>query len=145
MTAVAKPSLHDLGWTILDDEGFLGLVGPFWHRIVDGRHEYAIEGQCKHRNRRGVVQGGLTLTLADRSCGMTARHETGVTNLATVQLDVHFVDGARIGELIVARPRMIRSTRALIFMSTEIVADGRCIATGNGVFKVLKSPAAIAS
>jgi acyl-coenzyme A thioesterase PaaI-like protein len=139
MTAVANLTLHEDGWTILDDEGFLGLVGPFWHRVVDGRHEYAIEGQIKHRNRRGVVQGGLTMTLADRSCGMTARYETGATNLATVQLDMHFIDGARIGELIVSRPRVVRSTRSLIFMTTEVSVDDRCVATANGVFKVLRS------
>lgn len=139
MTAVANLTLHDEGWSILDDEGFLGLVGPFWHRVVDGRHEYAIEGQTKHRNRRGVVQGGLTMTLADRSCGMTARYETGATNLATVQLDMHFIDGAQIGELIVSRPRVVRSTRSLIFMTTEVSVDDRCVATANGVFKVLRS------
>ena len=76
MSDGATGGLSRDGWTILEDDGFLGLVGPFWHRIVDGRHEYAIEGQAKHRNRRGVVQGGLTMTLADRSCGMTARYET---------------------------------------------------------------------
>lgn len=139
MSAVANLTLHDEGWSILDDEGFLDLVGPFWHRIVDGRHEYAIEGQTKHRNRRGVVQGGLTMTLADRSCGMTARYETGATNLATVQLDMHFIDGAQIGELIVSRPRVVRSTRSLIFMTTEVSVDDRCVATANGVFKVLRS------
>ena len=55
MSDGATGGLSRDGWTILEDDGFLGLVGPFWHRIVDGRHEYAIEGQAKHRNRRGVV------------------------------------------------------------------------------------------
>lgn len=138
MSDAATGSLACDGWTILQDDGFLGLVGPFWHRVVDGRHEYAIEGQVKHRNRRGVVQGGLTMTLADRSCGMTARYETHAVHLATVQLDMHFIDGARIGEIIISRPRIIRATRSLIFMSTEVSAGDRCVATANGVFKVMK-------
>ena len=138
MSDGATGGLSRDGWTILEDDGFLGLVGPFWHRIVDGRHEYSIEGQAKHRNRRGVVQGGLTMTLADRSCGMTARYETGNKYLATVQLDMHFIDGAQIGDTIVSRPRIIRATRSLIFMSTEVSAGDRCVATANGVFKIMK-------
>jgi len=43
----AKTGLWAQGWTILDDDGFIGYVGPLWHRMVEGRHEYAIEGQRK--------------------------------------------------------------------------------------------------
>jgi hypothetical protein len=32
---------------------------------------------------------------------------------------------------------MVRSTRSLIFMSTEVTVDGRCVALANGVFKVM--------
>jgi acyl-coenzyme A thioesterase PaaI-like protein len=137
MTDAATGSLQGLGWTILEDDGFIGYVGPLWHRLNEGSHEYAIEGQAKHRNRRGFVQGGLLMTLADRTCGMTARYESGSEHLATIQMDTHFVDAARIGELLLSVPRMVRSTRSLIFMSTEVTVDGRCVALANGVFKVM--------
>lgn len=137
MTEAAASSLPEHGWTILDDDGFIGYIGPLWHRLSEGRHEYAIEGQTKHRNRRGFVQGGLLMTLADRTCGMTARYESGSEHLATIQMDTHFVDAARIGETLLSAPRMVRSTRSLIFMSTEITVGGRCVALANGVFKVM--------
>jgi hypothetical protein len=34
---------------------------------------------------------------------------------------------------------VVRSTRSLIFLSTEVTADKRCIAMANGVFKIRKS------
>jgi hypothetical protein len=34
---------------------------------------------------------------------------------------------------------VVRNTRSLIFLTTEVTADNRCIAMANGVFKVLKS------
>jgi len=138
MMDMTASRLAQQGWSILEDDGFIGHVGPLWHRVVDGRHEYAIEGQRKHRNRRGLVQGGLLMTLADRTCGMTARYESGSEHLATVQMDVHFVDAARLGDLIVSVPRMVRSTKSLIFMSTELSVEGRCVALANGVFKIMK-------
>jgi Uncharacterized protein, possibly involved in aromatic compounds catabolism len=138
MNDVTESGLPAQGWSILEDDGFIGYVGPLWHRVVDGRHEYAIEGQRKHRNRRGLVQGGLLMTLADRTCGMTARYESGSEHLATIQMDTHFIDAARIGDLIVSVPRMVRGTKTLIFMSAELNVDGRCVMLANGVFKIMR-------
>ena len=126
-------------WTLVETSGFISLVGPLWQRVVNGEHEYALVAQDKHHNRRGLVQGGLLMTFADRSSGMTARYVSGRPTLATVQMDTHFVDSAKIGEILVSKPRVVRATRSLIFTSTEITADKRCIAMASGVFKILKN------
>jgi acyl-coenzyme A thioesterase PaaI-like protein len=141
MTDTAMEQLKSSGWTIVDTTGFISLVGPLWQRVVDGEHEYALIAQDKHHNRRGLVQGGLLMTFADRTCGMTARFVSGRPTLATVQLDTHFVDSARIGEILLSKPRVVRTTRSLIFVTTEVTADERCIVMANGVFKILKNDA----
>jgi acyl-coenzyme A thioesterase PaaI-like protein len=139
MTEMATEKLKTSGWTIVETSGFLSLVGPLWQRVVDGEHEYAIEAQDKHHNRRGLVQGGLLMTFADRTCGMTARYVSGQPTLATVQMDTHFVDSGKIGEILMSKPRVVRATRSLIFLTTEVTADERCIAMASGVFKILKN------
>ena len=138
-TDMAAEKLKASGWTIVETSGFLSLVGPLWQRVVNGAHEYAVIAQDKHHNRRGLVQGGLLMTFADRTCGVTARYVSGRPTLATVQMDTHFVDSARIGEVLVSKPRVVRSTRSLIFVGTEVNVDKRCIAMANGVFKILKN------
>ena len=135
----AAEKLKASGWTIVDTTGFISLVGPLWQRVVDGAHEYAIVAQDKHHNRRGLVQGGLLMTFADRTCGMTARFVSGRPTLATVQLDTHFVDSGKIGEVLLSKPRVVRATRSLIFVTTEVTASDRCIAMASGVFKILKN------
>jgi acyl-coenzyme A thioesterase PaaI-like protein len=127
------------GWKIIETTGFLHLIGPTWQRLVDGVHEYALIAEDKHHNRRGLVQGGVLMTFADRSCGMTARYVSGKPTLATVQLDVHFVEAGKIGEVLIARPRVVRATRSLIFITTEVSVDQRCLAMASGVFKILKN------
>ena len=138
MTEATDAALIEAGWSIMDYDGFIHLVGPVWHRLVGTDHEFAIVGQDKHRNRRGVVQGGVLMTLADRSCGMTARAVSGADALATVQMDTFFVDAARIGELMISRPKAVRSTRSLIFMSTEVRVGDRVVATAHRVFKTVR-------
>jgi acyl-coenzyme A thioesterase PaaI-like protein len=138
MTDEAAEQLISDGWTIVETSGFINLVGPLWQRMVDGEPEYALIAEDKHHNRRGLVQGGLLMTFADRACGMTARFVSGRPTMATVQLDVHFIDAGRIGEILMARPRVIRTTRSLVFVSAEVKANQRTIITANGVFKILK-------
>jgi acyl-coenzyme A thioesterase PaaI-like protein len=137
-TDMAAEKMKASGWTMVETSGFIALVGPLWQRAVDEVHEYAIVTQDKHHNRRGLVQGGLLMTFADRSCGMTARFISGRPTLATVQMDTQFVDSAKIGEILISKPRVVRATRSLIFMATELTAGHRCVATASGVFKVLK-------
>ena len=138
MTDKAAEQLISDGWTIVETSGFINLVGPLWQRMVDGAPEYALVAQDKHHNRRGKVQGGLLMTFADRACGMMARFVSGRPTMATVQLDVHFIDAGKIGEILMARPRVIRTTRTLIFVTAEVTANKRPIVTANGVFKILK-------
>ena len=132
-------TLNQEGWSIVDTTGFIHLIGPLWERKVDGDYEFALITQDKHHNRRGMVQGGVMMTFADRTCGMTARYVTGRQHMATVQLDTHFVEAGKIGDVLISRPRVVRSTRSLIFMSTEVFVDDRCVVMANGVFKILKS------
>jgi acyl-coenzyme A thioesterase PaaI-like protein len=138
-TADKAKRLKAEGWTIVETTGFLQLIGPLWERLVDGTHEFALVTEDKHHNRRGLVQGGVLMTFADRACGMTARYVSGKPKLATVQLDTHFVEAGKIGEILISRPHVVRSTRSLIFITTEVTVDRRCIAMASGVFKILKS------
>ena len=139
MTDKATANLKASGWSMVETTGFVHLIGPLWQRVVNGEHEYALVAQDKHHNRRGLVQGGVIMTFADRTCGMTARYVSGRPTLATIQLDTHFVESGKIGEILLSKPRVVRATRSLIFISTEVTVDKRCIAMASGVFKILKN------
>src|SRR5215218_1188741 len=138
-TRAATEKLKSDGWKIVETTGFIHLIGPLWQRLVDGEPEFALITEDKHHNRRGLVQGGVLMTFADRACGMTARHASGKTTMATVQLDTHFVESGKIGEVLISRPHVVRTTRSLIFITTEVTVDKRCIAMASGVFKILKT------
>jgi acyl-coenzyme A thioesterase PaaI-like protein len=135
----AAAKLKSDGWKIAETTGFMHLIGPLWERLVDGELEFGLITEDKHHNRRGLVQGGVLMTFADRTCGITARFVSGKPTLATVQLDTHFVEAGKIGEILISKPHVVRSTRSLIFITTEVTVDKRCIAMASGVFKVLKN------
>src|SRR5205085_8768347 len=113
----------------------IGLVGPFWTRMGGDTHLFAFTAQEKHHNRRGVVQGGMLMTFADRAMGMTAWYANERQPQATVQLDVHFVDAVQIGDFVEAHCTVVRRTRALVFMSAELVVGSRVVAIAKGAWQ----------
>ena len=125
------------GWEPYGDDGFIGLIGPFWMRPVGESYRFAFMAEPKHHNRRGVVQGGMLMTFADRSMGMTCWYANERQPQATVQLDVYFIDAVRIGEFVEAKCTVVRRTRSLIFMSADLVVGARIVATAKGVWKAL--------
>jgi acyl-coenzyme A thioesterase PaaI-like protein len=129
------PAAH--GWEPYSDDGFIGLVGPFWSRVEGETHVFGFVAEYKHHNRRGVVQGGMLMTFADRSMGMTCWYANGQQPQATVHLDVHFVDAVQMGEFVEAHCKVVRRTRSLIFMSAELRVGTRIVTTGSGVWKTL--------
>src|SRR5262249_56562134 len=85
------------GWEVYRDEGLIGLVGRFGTRPWGDSARYAFLAEPKHHNRRGILQGGMLMTFADRAMGMTCWYANERRPQATVQLDVHFVDAVQIG------------------------------------------------
>ncbi|GAB3671469.1 PaaI family thioesterase [Salinisphaera aquimarina] len=127
-------------WTLHDEDGFLGLVGPVLERRDGDRIVLGFRADAKHRNKRGVVQGGMLVTLADRAMGVTASTALNDQPVATVQLDTHFVSAGRIGEFIVADVDIVRVTRSLAFIDARLLADERLLMTARGIWKILTNP-----
>lgn len=125
------------GWEPYRTEGFIDLVGPFWMRPEGDSYRYAFLAESKHHNRRGVVQGGMLMTFADRSMGMTCWYANGQQPQATVQLDMHFIDAVQIGEFVEAKCQVVRRTRSVIFMHADLVVGTRVVATAKGIWKTL--------
>jgi acyl-coenzyme A thioesterase PaaI-like protein len=126
-----------LGWEQIEDTGFLGFVGPVWQRREGNGLALAFLAGEKHRNRRGVVQGGMLATLLDRAIGLNVSEVNCYRPQATVHLDVHYLDAVEIGEFVEARCRIDRRTKSVTFASGTAFVGSRPVATATGVWKLL--------
>ncbi len=133
------------GWVALEDDGFIGFVGPIWQKSVAGEQLFGFLSQPKHKNLRGVVQGGMLMTFADRSMGATSRSATDQAPQATVQLSYQFLDAVKLGEFIVAKCTVLRRTKSLVYVDGKILVGDRCVGSAQGVWKILaRSPNSVA-
>lgn len=124
-------------WSTLEDEGFIGLVGPLLMGPVGGgTGRFRFDAAAKHRNRNDVVHGGMLMTFADRAMGFTARQGDMSRRQATIQFDMQFIRAARIGQTVEMECRIIRETRDLVFVEGRMTAGGEVVATARGIWKI---------
>jgi uncharacterized protein (TIGR00369 family) len=126
------------GWEPMDEGGFPDHVGPFWRKQEDGQDLYGIVAEGKHGNHHKFVHGGLVMTLVDYAVGMASVAAVGHFNQVTLQLDVQFLDPARIDEFLIGRGELLRRTSSLAFLRGTVEASGRIVAAANGIWKIIK-------
>ena len=93
----------------------------------------------KHRQRAGVVQGGLIVTLADNALFLAVQSvlDPGEGNV-TVELKVNFIAPARDGEL-TATSRVISRGGRIVVANMEVADEsGTLIAQGLGTCMVVR-------
>lgn len=125
----------DPAWEAIADVGFIAHVGPVYRR-ADGA--YAFRAAQKHANLIQVVHGGMLMSFADRALGETAMAAAGGANCVTIQMEMQFVDVARLGDWIEAHPQVVKRTGSMVFLRTDLNEGGRLVATATGVWKILR-------
>jgi uncharacterized protein (TIGR00369 family) len=138
--AVARfdPAAH--GWEeIVNNTAFGELVGPIWRNDDNGKARFGFTVAPKHLNRSGNLHGGMLMTLADQAMAMAARQITGNKRHATIELNIQFVDGVKLGEFVVACPQVVRATRSVVFMEAKMFVGARLVVTTSGIWKILEA------
>ena len=127
------------GWTnfVWHEDGFPALVGPFWQKTVEGRRLHGLLVEEKHSNIHGIVHGGMISTFLDQTLGHTVWEASDRGPNVTIQLNVHFISGAKQGDFLIAEGEVMRVTRSVVFVRGRLTAGDKLIAHADGVWKRL--------
>jgi len=129
------------GWDLIEDTGYVGLVGPYFYRHATPALIFCFPTQDKHLNKNGVIHGGALMTFVDRVCGMTVRETTSATQTATVQLNYNFIDSVKSGEVVTTSPQITREASQIVFISARLQVRDRLVAEATGIWKKAKPKA----
>ena len=118
---------------IFDD--YLGLET----RRTDGGAEVRLQITEETLNSRGIVHGGVILSLVDQAIGAAVTFALGRGRRAmTAELKVNFLAPTTEGSL-TAKGRLLREGKRLIVGEAEVMdQDGRLIAKGLGTWAVVE-------
>ena len=134
MTETLVPS----GWRVRPGKNFNSFVGPFYEPENSDSLRAGFITDERHGNKRGVTHGGMIATAFDVALGNAAWAAARGERCATVQLTIQYVGALKLHEFAEVSVEVIRATRSLVFLRGVMVADGRMIATADGVWKILK-------
>jgi uncharacterized protein (TIGR00369 family) len=112
-------------------------VGPVLEKGEKGAKRFALRVDKRHLNMRGSVHGGMLMTFADAALGQAAWDATDHAPSVTLNMQTHFLHGAKEGDLIEVEPKLMRQTRALLFIRGDFTVSSEVVMTVASVWKLL--------
>lgn len=108
----------------------------------DGKARVTLEIKAKHCNRNGSLHGGIIAMMLDASAGFAAsmgHADGGLVPVVTVSLTTNYIAAADLGEQVVTTGTVRGGGKSICYADAEVRnAQGKLIATGNGVFKYIR-------
>jgi uncharacterized protein (TIGR00369 family) len=127
------------GWQRSEAGGFTGFFGQLWSRSIGDEHLVGLIIEPRHSNNHlGTVHGGVLMTLADLGLGTGVARALGGPAVVTISLQTQFVATANIGEFLVCRPEVIRTSKSVVFVRGLICVGDRTVASAEGIWKVIQ-------
>lgn len=111
---------------------FYQLLNIEANELGKGYAEFSVVPKEGHTNPLGMVHGGLTMSIADAVMGNAIR--TLGIKAVTVDCSIGFVASAALNEKIIARGKVLKAGRTMIFAEASVYAGDRLITAARGTF-----------
>jgi len=125
---------------IMDEtkKGFMQNIGDLsFEKIDDSNFQFSIKISEKFLNTGGIAHGGFIATIADTGMGNAAHIAAGNKRCVTINLDIKFISAGKLNEKLIGKIKVLKKTRTLVFISSEIMGSSNIIATASGTWKIL--------
>jgi uncharacterized protein (TIGR00369 family) len=116
---------------------FENFVGPLYERGEKLARQYAFVVDERHVNMRGVIHGGMLMTLADMTMGQAAWDACDHADVVTLNMQSQFIRGARLGEVVEVQPVLTRRTRSIIFLRGDFKVSEEIIFSCASLWKII--------
>lgn len=117
---------------------YLSQLGPFHWKKADGRLIVGLRIEERHTNTRGIVHGGMLVTLADSALGIVLYNSrTPPQPIVTVSLSTDFIESAWPGDWVEAHVDILRIGKRLAYANCYLQVGERRILRASGVFALM--------
>ena len=119
-------------------KGFMQNIGDLsFKKIDEANFEFSIKILENFLNTGGIAHGGFIATIADTWMGYAAPIVSGNKRCVTVNLDIKFISAGKLNEWLIGKVKVLKKTKTLVFISSEIFASEKIVATASGTWKIL--------
>ena len=125
---------------IMDEtkKGFMQNIGDLsFKKINESDFEFSIKVIESFLNTGGIAHGGFIATIADTGMGNAAHIAAGNKRCVTINLDIKFISAGKLNETLVGKVKILKRTKTLVFINSEIFGTEKIVATASGTWKIL--------
>ena len=107
-------------------------------KINDSSYEFYAEVKDINLNTAQMAHGGYLCSIADTGMGNAAHRVADNKRCVTISLEMKFISAAKKGDKLVAKVKVQKKTKTLVFLTCEIINAEGIVAVTSGVWKILK-------
>ena len=119
--------------------GFMKYNGGVLFKTIS-QDEYHFKTTIKenHLNAAGITHGGFIAAVVDAGAGTAAHRAANQNPCVTVSLELKFISAIKLGQELLGKTKIQKKTKSMIFLTCELSAENKIVATASGVWKILK-------
>jgi uncharacterized protein (TIGR00369 family) len=127
------------GFKAIEHTGpFLAQNGPLYCKKADGKLILGLRIDERHTNMRGIVHGGMLVTLADSALGTVLYNARKPPQpMVTVSLTTEFIESAVPNDWVEAHVEVLRIGSRLAYANCYLQVGERRILRASAVFAVV--------
>jgi uncharacterized protein (TIGR00369 family) len=112
--------------------------GILFKTISENEYQFKASINENHLNAAGITHGGFIAAFVDAGAGTAAHRSAGNSPCVTISLELKFISAVKLGQELIGNTKIQKKTKTLVFLTTELIADDKIVATASGVWKILR-------
>ena len=112
--------------------------GLLFRTISENEYEFKVTINENHLNAAGITHGGFIAAFVDAGAGSAAHRVANGNPCVTISLELKFISPVQLGQELVGKTKIQKKTKSMVFLTCELTAANKIVATASGVWKILK-------
>ena len=116
--------------------------GLLFKSISENEYQFKTTIKENHLNAAGIAHGGFIAAVVDSGAGTAAHRAASNSPCVTISLELKFISVVKLGQELVGTTKIQKKTKSMVFLTCELKASDKIVATASGVWKIFKLPGA---
>jgi|TARA_B110000438_G_scaffold248450_1_gene251218 uncharacterized protein (TIGR00369 family) len=112
--------------------------GMLFKTLSANEYQFKATINENHLNAAGITHGGFLAAFVDAGAGTAAHRATENSPCVTISLELKFISAVRLGQELIGNTKIQKKTKSMVFLTCELTANNKIVATASGVWKILK-------
>ena len=112
--------------------------GLLFKTISENEYQFKTTIGENHLNAAGITHGGFIAAVVDAGAGTAAYRAASNSPCVTISLELKFISAIKLGEELMGTTKIQKKTKSMVFLTCELRASNKIVATASGVWKILK-------